>query len=56
MNLNHHQWKLIYDAVRSKQVSSINDGTHYKEYESILDQLWDAAYTENYLDSPINNT
>lgn len=54
MNLNHHQWKLIYDAVRAKQLNSIVDGKAYKEYETILTELWDVAYSENYLDSPIN--
>ena len=54
MNLNHHQWKLIYDAVRAKQVNSIVDSKHYKEYDTILNELWDVAYSENYLDSPIN--
>ena len=53
MNLNHHQWKLIYNAVRAKQVSLINS-SDYKEYDNILNELWDAAYSENYLDSPIN--
>ncbi len=52
--LTHHQWKLIYDAVRAKQLNSIVDGKAYKEYETILIELWDVAYSENYLDSPIN--
>ena len=54
MSRNHHQGKLIYDAVRAKQLNSIVDGKAYKEYETILIELWDVAYSENYLDSPIN--
>jgi hypothetical protein len=48
MNLNHHQWKLVYDAVRKQQVNSIVDGSSYKEYDVILNELWDAAYSEIY--------
>jgi hypothetical protein len=48
MNLNHHQWKLVYDAVRKQQVNSIVDGSDYKEYDDILRELWDAAYSETY--------
>ena len=48
MNLNHHQWKLIYDAVRKQQVNSIVDSMAYKEYDIILTELWDAAYSEIY--------
>jgi len=48
MNFNHHQWKLIYDAVRKQQVNSIVDGSTYKEYDAILTELWDLAYAETY--------
>ena len=41
MKLNHHQWKLVYDAVRKQQVNSIVDGSTYKEYDAILNELWD---------------
>ena len=48
MKLDHHQWKLVFDAVRSKQVNSIVDGETYKEYDAILNELWDLAYSETY--------
>lgn len=48
MKLNHHQWKLVFDAVRAKQVNSIVDGETYKEYDAILNELWDLAYSETY--------
>jgi hypothetical protein len=48
MNLNHHQWKLVYDAVRKQQVNSIVNGSSYKEYDAILNELWDLAYYETY--------
>ena len=49
MKLNHHQWKLVFDAVRKQQVNSIVDGESYKEYDVILTELWDLAYSETYL-------
>ena len=48
MKLNHHQWKLVFDAVRKQQVNSIVDGESYKEYDAILTELWDLAYSETY--------
>jgi hypothetical protein len=48
MNLNHHQWKLVFDAVRKQQVNSIVDGSDYKEYDEILNELWNLAYSETY--------
>ena len=48
MKLNHHQWKLVYDAVRKQQVNSIVDGSSYNEYSIILNELWDLAYAETY--------
>ena len=48
MKLNHHQWKLVFDAVRKQQVNSIVDGESYKEYDVILNELWDVAYSETY--------
>ncbi len=49
MNLDHHQWKLVFDAVRKQQVNSIVDGSDYKQYDAILTELWDLAYTETYV-------
>ena len=49
MNLNHHQWKLVFDAVRKQQVNCIVDGSNYKEYDEILTKMWDVAYSETYL-------
>lgn len=48
MKLNHHQWKLVFDAVRKQQVNSIVDGSDYKEYDAILNELWELAYSETY--------
>ena len=48
MKLNAQQWKLVYDAVRAKQVNSIVDGSDYKEYDAILKELWELAYAETY--------
>lgn len=48
MKLDHHQWKLVFDAVRKQQVNSIVDGSTYKEYDAILNELWDLAYSETY--------
>ena len=48
MKLNHHQWKLVFDAVRKQQVNSIVDGSTYKEYDAILNELWELAYSETY--------
>ncbi len=48
MNLNPHQWKLVFNAVRKQQVNSIVDGTDYKEYDQILNKLWELAYSETY--------
>lgn len=45
---DHHQWKLIFTAVRRAQLNSITDGKEYKEYEKILDQLYPLAYREQY--------
>lgn len=49
VNLSHHQWKLVFDAVRKQQVNSIVDGSDYKQYDAILTELWDLAYTETYV-------
>jgi hypothetical protein len=48
MKLNHHQWKLVFDAVRKQHVNSLVEGTNHKEYEEILNTLWDVAYYETY--------
>ena len=44
-NLNHHQWKLVFDAVRKQQVNSIVDGSTYKQYDAILNELWEVSDT-----------
>ena len=49
VNLSHHQWKLVFDAVRKQQVNSIVGGSDYKQYDAILAELWDLAYTETYV-------
>ena len=49
-NLTHHEWKLIFSAVRKQQLNSITDGKEYKELNSILDKIYDLAYTETYSD------
>ena len=48
MKLTTGQWKMVYDAVRAKQVNCIVDGMEYKQYDEILKELWDAAYSEIY--------
>jgi len=56
MNLNHHQWKLVYTAVRKYQMSHPGSIGCYKElYQElgeILDELYPLAYSETYLQSP----
>lgn len=53
--LNHHQWKMVFDAVRKAQKSlnydSANYTEEYVEYHHILDQLYPLAYTESYDES-----
>ncbi len=47
-NLNHHQWQLVFDAVRKQQVNSIVDGSTYKQYDAILNELWEVSYSDTY--------
>ena len=52
LEFDHHQWKLIFNAVRKQQQLQVTDSKWYKEYDEILNALYPFAYTENYLDSP----
>ena len=58
--LNHHQWKLIYTAVRKYQVNHpATIGCYaemHKELSYILDVLYPYAFTETYLDHETTNT
>ena len=55
LDFNHHQWKLIFNAVRKKQQSEIVGSKWYKEYDEILNRLYPVAYKENYIDNPIES-
>ena len=48
IEFNHHQWKLVFTAVRKAQINSITDGKEYQEYNEILDKLYPLAYSEQY--------
>ena len=52
LEFDHHQWKLIFNAVRKQQQLQVVDSKWYREYDEILNALHTFAYTENYLDSP----
>lgn len=52
LEFDHHQWKLIFNAVRKQQQLQVVDSKWYREYDEILNKLYPFAYTENYLDSP----
>ncbi|AEZ65597.1 hypothetical protein [Cyanophage S-TIM5] len=52
LEFDHHQWKLIFNAVRKQQQLQVVDSKWYREYDEILNALHPFAYTENYLDSP----
>ena len=56
----HHQWKLIYTAVRKYQVNHPASIGCYaemnKELSEILDVLYPYAFTETYLDHETTNT
>ena len=52
LEFDHHQWKLIFNAVRKQQQLQVTSSKWYKEYDEILNALYPHAYTENYLDSP----
>ena len=53
-DLNHHQWKLIFTAVRKYQKEHPKSvpcyGEMYDELSEILDVLYPYAYSESYLD------
>ena len=53
--LNHHQWMIVFNAVRKAQKAldydSANYTEEYVEYHHILNQLYPLAYTESYLDA-----
>ena len=56
--LTHHQWKLIFTAVRKYQQSYPQSVPCYKgmyhDLAYILDVLYPYAYSETYLDETIN--
>ena len=54
LEFDHHQWKLIFTAVRKQQQLQVIGSKWYKEYDEILNKLYPVAYSENYIDSPIN--
>ena len=54
LEFDHHQWKLIFSAVRKQQQLQVPSSKWYKEYDEILNKLYPVAYSENYIDSPIN--
>ena len=54
LEFDHHQWKLIFSAVRKQQQLQVPNSKWYKEYDEILNKLYPVAYSENYIDSPIN--
>ena len=51
--LSHHQWKLVFNAVRQQQKhldpNDLNYSGQYQEYHTILDKLYPIAYNESYL-------
>lgn len=53
-DLNHHQWKLIYTAVRKYQMGHPKSipcyNEMYDDLSEILDVLYPYAYSESYLD------
>lgn len=49
-NLNHHQWKLIYTAVRKQQKHEMCGSKWYDEYTEVLNELYDLAYSETYIE------
>ena len=49
--LSHHQWKLIFDAVRKQQVNQIVSSKFYEEYNEILNEIFMIAHSETYLDN-----
>ena len=53
LDFNHHQWKLVFDAVRKRQQSEVVSSKWYNEYDEILNKIYHLAYSENYIDNPI---
>ena len=56
--LTHHQWKLIFTAVRKYQMNHPQsvpcyDGL-YNELSEILDALYPYAYSQSYIDETTN--
>lgn len=53
--MNHHQWKLVFNAVRKAQKEldweSLSYSEEYEEYHHILNELYPLAYDESYLHS-----
>lgn len=49
MNLTHHQWKLIFSAVRKEQQKQVVGSKFYEEHNDILNSIFDLAYSETYL-------
>ena len=51
MNFRHDQWKLIFTAVRRYQIDKcLHDSADYWECSVVLDELFQYAYTESYLE------
>lgn len=50
-NLNSHQWKLIFTAVRKQQHRHLPDSKWYNEHTVILNEIFDLAYSETYLET-----
>ncbi len=53
--LSHHEWKLVYTAVRKAQkrlnYDHLSYAAEYEEYHHILNKLYPLAYSESYDDS-----
>lgn len=52
-NLNHHQWKIVFAAVRKQQHRHLPDSQWYHEHTVILNEIYDLAYSENYIDDSV---
>lgn len=48
LNLNHHQWKLVFNAVRKQQHRHLPDSNWYREHTIILNEIYDLAFSESY--------
>jgi|TARA_A100001515_G_C4441397_1_gene167090 hypothetical protein len=49
--LSHHQWKLIFSAVRKAQQREVVSSKFYEEYNEILNEIFMIAHSETYLDN-----